>query len=76
MDVLSVTLVGDFVNFLRPNVLQNSRYFFVSYILYLHILLCPYFLFNHADISLYSEPLEMPFFSKFKLSDSILRNLV
>ena len=29
MDVLGVTLVGDFINCLRPKVLQNSRYFFV-----------------------------------------------
>ena len=28
--MLGVTLVGDFINCLRPKVLQNSKYLFVS----------------------------------------------
>ena len=30
MDVLGVTLVGEFINCSRSKVLQNSRYFFLS----------------------------------------------
>ena len=30
VDVLGVALVGDFINCLRPKVLQSSIYFFVS----------------------------------------------
>ena len=31
VDVLGVTLVGDFINCLRPKVLQNSRYLFFKW---------------------------------------------
>ena len=57
VDVIGMTLVGDFINCLRPKFLQNSRYFFVSD----DTLLCSYFLLlmlNHYDMILYSDPLE------------------
>ena len=56
VDVLGVTLAGDFINSLRPKVLQNSRYF----LFWMIALLRFYFLLltlNHSDISLYSDPL-------------------
>ena len=58
VDVLGVTLVGDFINCLRPKVLQNPRYFLVQMILYLPPFLCSYFLLlmlNHYDVSMYSD---------------------
>ena len=58
VDVLGVTLVGEFIICLRPKVLQNSRYFFASddilfasFIMFLFILL----IFNHSDIISYSN---------------------
>ena len=50
------SLAKIFIDFLRPKVLQNSRYFFVSD----DTLLCSFCLLlmlNHSDVSLYSDPL-------------------
>ena len=55
VDVLGVTQVGDFINYLRPKVLQNSRYFFVSD----DILLALFIMF------LFSCPNVEPFWYKF-----------
>ena len=41
VDVLNVTLVGDFIDCLRGKVLQDSRYFFVSdYCFDMHFIQC------------------------------------
>ena len=60
VDVLGVTLVGNFIICLRSKVLQNSRYFFVSD----DVLFASFFwsyslllILNDSDISLYSDPL-------------------
>ena len=53
-----MTLVGDFINYLRPKV---CKIFLFRMILYLRPFLCSYFLLlmlNHYAISLYSDPLE------------------
>ena len=63
--MLGVTVVGDFINCLRPNVLQNFSYYLFRMILYLRLLLCSYFLLlmlNHSDISLFPDPLEYAIF--------------
>ena len=55
VDILGVTLVADFINCLRPKVLQNSRYFIVLY----DILFAPFIMFL-----LFSPNIE-PFWYKF-----------
>ena len=71
VDVLGVTLVGDFINCLRPKVLQNYRHFFVSD----DTLFTPFIIFLFFSPN--AEPLWYKFLlSKFRLFDSISRNIV
>ena len=60
MDMLGLTLVGEFINSLRPKDLQNSRYFFcfkwyfICTFYYVHVFFSCYW---NILISLYSDPL-------------------
>ena len=80
VDVLGVTLVGDFINCLRPKVLQNSRYFFVfddTFIVFLFYSpnIEPFwYKFILRSPSMYHSSLNI--LSEFELFDSISRNLV
>ena len=83
VDVLGVTLVGDFINCLRPKVLQNSRYIFCFRWYFLPSIM---FLFFSPNV----EPFWYMFIFRsprichsllnilrvFKLFESISRNLV
>ena len=73
VDMLGVTLVGDFIIYLRRKALQNSRYFLLQMVFYFCLLLCSYFLFlilNYFDISLNSGPLVYAFLRLTYLASS------
>ena len=84
VDVLVVALVGDFINCLRPDNLQNSRYLFVSD----DTLFAPFvmFLFSSPNVEpftytfLFRSPIiwhySINILNEFKLFDSISRKLV
>ena len=80
VDVLGVTLVGDFINSLRPKVLQNSRYFFVLDDTFTTFLFSSpniepfWYKFIFRSPSICHFPLNI--LSEFELFDSIFRNLV
>ena len=71
--MLGVTLVGDFIIYLRWKALQNSRYFLLQMVFYFCLLLCSYFLFlilNYFDISLNSGSLVYAFLRLTYLASS------
>ena len=84
IDVLGVTLVGEFINCSRSKVLQNSRYYFVSD----DTLFTPFvmFLFSSPNVELFwykfifRSPTicysSLNILREFRLFDSIYRNFV